>query len=242
MTRRFFVSPEGVEGDRVVLPPDESRHVAAVLRLRPGERIVVSDGRGRDYVVELTTVTVRAVAGRVVETLPGARPAVALTLVQGVPKGTKMDAIVRMGTELGIARFIPVLTRRAVARPAASRLDRWRRIAAAAAKQSGRSTVPSVDVPRPFAEVWPLLAGSLVLLPWEREKGRLIGAVLAARRNARAVTICVGPEGGWAEEEVHDAVAHGAHPVTLGDLILRTETAGLVAAAMVLYELTLRGP
>lgn len=223
-----------------MLPPEESHHAATVLRLRPGERVVVFDGRGQDYLVELTAVTPRAVEGRVIETHAGARPAVHLTLVQGVPKGAKMDAIVRMGTELGIARFVPVLTQRAVARPAPARGARWRRIAAAAATQSGRSTVPVVDDPCSFSEVWPLLGDALVLIPWEGEKSRPIGAILAQDRGARAVAVCIGPEGGWTPEEVQQAVAHGAHPVTLGELILRTETAGLVAAAMVLYELTRR--
>lgn len=238
--RRFFVPPEAVQGNRVVLPPEESHHVATVLRLRPGERIVVFDGRGQDYVVDLAAVTPRAVEGRVIETRSGARPVVHLTLVQGVPKGGKMDTIIRQGTELGIGRFVPVLTRRAVARPSPARGERWRRIAAEAAKQSGRSTVPVVEDPLSFSDVWPLLQHVLVLIPWEGERSRSIGALLTQNRSARAVAICIGPEGGWTLEEVRAAVAHGAHPVTLGELILRTETAGLAATAMVLYELTLR--
>ena len=214
--------------------------MAAVLRLRAGDRIVVFDGSGRDYVVQLTAVAARAVEGRVVETRAGTTSPVQLTLVQGIPKGSKMDLIVRMGTEVGIARFVPVLTHRAVARPAPARGARWRRIAAAAATQSGRSTVPVVDDPRSFSEVWPLLEDALVLIPWEGEKSRPIGAILAQNRGTRAVAVCIGPEGGWTPEEVQQAVAHGAHPVTLGELILRTETAGLVATTMVLYELTRR--
>ena len=238
--RRFFVPPEALQSDRVVLPPEESRHATAVLRLRSGERIIVFDGRGQDYLVELTAVTPRVVEGRVIETHAGARPAVHLTLVQGVPKGAKMDTIIRMGTELGIARFVPVLTRRAVTRPAPARVDRWRRIAAAAAKQSGRSTLPEVTAPRPVAQVWPGLSGTLALIPWEGEKSRSLAMVLQAYRRPPAVTICIGPEGGWAEEEIRAAVAQGVHPVTLGPLILRTETAGLVTAAMVFYEFSLR--
>ncbi len=223
-----------------MLPPEESHHAATVLRLRPGERVVVFDGRGREREVELTTVSPRAVAGRVVAVRSGPRLPLRLTLVQGVPKGTKMDAIVRMGTELGIEHFLPVLTRRTMTRPPAARVERWRRIALAAAKQSGRSAVPRVDLPRLPAEIWPELRGFLVLLPWEGETSRSIGAALQAHPGASAVAICIGPEGGWTPEEVQQAVAYGAHPVTLGELILRTETAGLVAAAMVLYELTLR--
>ena len=95
-----------------------------------------------------------------------------------------------------------------------------------------------VDDPRSFSEVWPLLEDALVLIPWEGEISRSIGAILAQNRGTRPVAVCIGPEGGWTPEEVQQAVARGAHPVTLGELILRTETAGLVAAAMVLYELT----
>ena len=240
MTHRFLVPPGVLQGERVVLPPAESRHAAKVLRLRPGQHVVVFDGRGEEAEVELTAVSPRAVAGRVVARQGGVRPPVVITLVQGVPKGSKMDAIVRMGTEVGVARFVPVLTQRAVARPAAARVERWRRIAAAAAKQSGRSTVPRVDTPRPLEELWPELAGSLILLPWEGERSRSLGAVLREHAGASAVTICIGPEGGWTEMEVRTAVTHGAHPVTLGPLVMRTETAGLVAAAMVLYELTMR--
>lgn len=240
MTHRFLVSPGVLQGEEVVLPPSESRHAATVLRLRPGERVVVFDGRGEEAEVELTAVSPHAVAGRVVARRVGVRPPVVITLVQGLPKGSKMDTIIRMGTEVGVARFIPVLTGRAVARPAAARAERWRRIAAAAAKQSGRSTLPQVDAPRPLEEVWPEVAGSLILLPWEGERSRSLGQVLRAHAGVGAVTICIGPEGGWSKTEVRTAVAHGAHPVTLGPLLLRTETAGLAAAAMVLYELVLR--
>jgi 16S rRNA (uracil1498-N3)-methyltransferase len=239
---RFLVPPEAVHDDRVVLPAEESRHAAVVLRLRVGERVIVFDGRGLEREVELTTVSPRAVAGRVVAARPGPGAAVQVVLVQGVPKGAKMDTIVRMGTELGIDRFVPVLARRVVPRPSGPRVERWRRVAAAAAKQSGRATVPRVDAPRTLPEIWADLPGALVLLPWEGEKSRVIGAVLRAHPAAALVAICIGPEGGWSPEEVREAVARGAHPVSLGPLILRTETAGLVAAAMVLYERTLRLP
>lgn len=238
--RRFFVPPEGIRGDQVVFPPAESRHVAAALRLPPGAQVIVFDGRGQDHVVELTAVDARAVTGRIVESLRPRDPATHLTLVQGIPKGAKMDDIIRMGTELGIAVFLPVLTQRTVARPAPSRINRWRRIATAAAKQSGHPIVPRVEDPHLFPAVWPRLAGTLLLLPYEGERERSIGSVLATRRDATSVAICIGPEGGWTKGEVREVVAHGGHLVTLGPLTLRTETAGVVTAAMVLYELSLR--
>ncbi len=242
---RFAVDPEVVAGGRIVLPPAQAHHVADVLRMRPGERIVLFDGRGTDYHVELTVVAPGDVRGVVVERLAaaGAMRALRLILVQALPKGAKMDLIVRMGTEVGIDAFLPVLTLRSIASPAPLRVERWRRIAAAAAAQSGRSAVPAVEPPRPLAEVWPLLSGSLCVMPWEEEQARSIAAALTAAPAAPSVALLIGPEGGWDAEEVQAARAQGAHVVSLGPLTLRAETAGIVAAAMVLYELTLRqGP
>ncbi len=226
-----------------MLPPAQAHHVADVLRLRPGQRIVLFDGGGTDYVVELTVVGSGAVEGKIIDRLTAARSPLRLILVQAVPKGAKMDLIVRMGTEVGIDLFVPVLTRRAIAHPAAERVERWRRIAAAASSQSGRSTVPAIEAPRPFADIWPLLSGSVILMPWEGERAQSIAAALAAARGVAAVALLVGPEGGWDPVEVEAARAQGARVISLGPLTLRTETAGVVAAAMVLYELTLReGP
>ncbi len=239
--RRFLISPEAIQAAHVTFSPETSHHIATVLRLRPGTRVVAFDGRGGEHVVELTTVAPREVQGRIAATRPGGDGFLRVILLQAVAQGGKMDTVVRMGTELGIAEFVPLLTRRAVARPGPARLQRWRRIAAAAARQSGRSTVPRIADPCPLGEVWPLVAGALVLLPYEEERGRSIASVLAANRGAPTVAILIGPEGGWAPEEVREATSRGAHPVTLGNLILRTETAGVVTAAMVFYELALRG-
>ncbi len=239
--RRFLVLPEAIQSGHVTFSPETSHHIATVLRLRSGTRVVAFDGRGGEHVVELTTVAARSVQGRIISTRPEVDEFLRVILFQAVPQGGKMDTIVRMGTELGIAEFVPLLTRRAVARPGPSRVQRWRRIVASAARQSGRSTVPHVADPCALGEVWLLLAGALILLPYEEERSRSLAAVLAANRGARTVAILIGPEGGWAPEEVREATARGAHPVTLGNLILRTETAGVVTAAMVFYELTLRG-
>lgn len=236
--RRFF-APEGEREGRITLRGREAHHLAVVLRLRPGESVIAVDAAGREHVVRLTAVGPEEARGEVLETRPGTTVAVDVVLVQGVPKGSKMDDIVRMGTELGIAEFIPVLTKRTVAE-GRGRAERWRRIAVEAAKQSRRAGVPEVLDPMPFASALDHLAGAdLILLLWEGERTRSLGDVL---RDAapRRLAVLVGPEGGFDEAEVREAAGRGAVPVTLGPLILRTETAGMAAAAMVLYELTLR--
>ena len=239
--RRFVVPPDAVSADAVVLRGAEAHHAAVVLRMRPGEHVVVVDGSGLERVVELTSVSAEETTGRVLETRQAMPPRVDLLLIQGVPKASKMDDIVRMGTELGVREFIPVLTRRTVAK-GRGRAERWRRIGAAASKQSGRGDVPRVHDPQPLGEALDgLPRGTLVLVLWEGERARTIGSALRRDPRATRVAVVVGPEGGLDEEEVRLTVDHGGVPVTLGPRVLRTETAGVAALAMVLYESELRG-
>lgn len=240
IVRRFYVPPGSISEDAVTLRNREAHHAAVVLRLRPGERVVIFDGSRAEHVVELTAVTPREVTGRVVKRRPGSVIPVEIVLVQSVAKGTKMDDVIRMGTELGVAAFIPVLTKRTVAE-GKGRTERWRRIAVQAAKQSRRTDAPSVGDPVPFAGAIESVAGTgLVLILWEGEQTHTIGHALRDTPAPARVIVIVGPEGGFEPDEVSSAVARGAHAVSLGPLVLRTETAGAAAVSMVLYELALR--
>ncbi|HEX9531755.1 MAG TPA: RsmE family RNA methyltransferase, partial [bacterium] len=125
--RRFFVPPNSIVETQVLFPADEARHIAAVLRFHPGDQVVVIDGTGVERTVVLTEVSPGKVAGRVAETRAITRRGV-LALVQGVPKGAKMDDVVRMGTELGVSEFFPFLSKRTVAE-GRGRIGRWQRIA-----------------------------------------------------------------------------------------------------------------
>src|SRR5256712_7664356 len=238
--RRFFVPPGSIVGAQVSFPPDQARHVASVLRLRPGDRVVVFDGMGIEYVAELEAVTPTQTAARIIETHRGVSPPLSLALLQGVPKGTKMDVIVRMGTELGVTEFIPFISARTVA-IGRGRVGRWLRIAMQAAQQCRRSDVPPAHTAAPLPAALDRVAGyDLVLLLWEGEESRTIAQALAANGRAKRVAIVIGPEGGFAPEEVAQATARGAVPVTMGPLILRTETGGVAALADGAYEVILR--
>lgn len=211
-----------------------------MLRLRPGDRVAVFDGTGTEYVTELETVTPERVGARIIETHRGRAPALHLTLLQGVPKGMKMDGVIRMGTEVGVTEFMPFTSARTVA-AGQGRVARWLRIATEAAKQCRRSDMPVVHAPVPLAEALDRVAGyDLVLVLWEGEQSRTIGQALAPAPAAGRIAVAIGPEGGFTPEEVAQAASRGAVPVTVGPLILRTETAGIVALAMVVYELALR--
>jgi 16S rRNA (uracil1498-N3)-methyltransferase len=202
--------------------------------------VVVIDGTGVERIVALTVVTPTEVTGQVVDTRETPEPTLRLALLQGVPKGAKMDDVVRMGTELGVSEFFPFLSARTVAQ-GRGRTERWQRIAVESAKQSRRRDVPVVHEPALLSDALAHIAGyHRIIILWEEAQERTLAAVLASAAIPSSVAIIVGPEGGLSAHEVDAAVARGAVPVTLGPLILRTETAGVVALAMVRYELTLR--
>ncbi len=233
---RFHVRVDVESGGQVSFDADETRHLARVLRLRAGDLVQAVDGRGHELTVRLTRIGARGAEGLVVSrTARATESPLDLTLVQGIVKGDKIESIIRMATELGVHRVVPVVTERTIARAEpgrwSHRLDRWRRVAKEAAKQSGRAVIPDVEPPRSLAE-W--LAESrppgLDLCFWERETAGL-DAILPAGGVDRA-SVIVGPEGGFSEDEVSSLRAAGALVASLGPRILRAETAGPVALAL----------
>ena len=225
-------TPEG----RVTFDAAETRHLGRVLRLGPGDLVTAVDRRGKLWQVRLIEVSPRSATGVVLGGDEAGRESpLRLTLVQGVPKGDKMDAVVRMATELGAALIVPVLTSRTVIRPPArgwtSRVTRWQRIAEEATKQCGRAVVPSVEAPAPLAS-WIAAPGDpgLLVCLWEEADAPLGGALPPPP--VATATLVVGPEGGLAADEVCDLRAIGAVVAGVGPRILRTETAGPVGLAL----------
>jgi len=259
--RRFSITPDRIRDGRVAFDRDESRHLARVLRLKPGDTVVAADGAGHDFTVRLEDVA-ETVTGTVlgVATRDAESP-LRITLVQSVPKGDKMEAIVRAATELGVVRVVPVTTERTIVTLEPSRwrerARRWQRVAKEAAKQCGRAVIPAVDVARPLAEFVALdEPADLRLCLWEaagqgqgggealvdaaEQRGgeaRLLGTTLAASlpptlpRGAR-VMLLIGPEGGLSRQEVESVRARGWGIVGVGPRILRSETAGPAITAV----------
>lgn len=236
---RFFV--DRVEGDHVRLDKEDSHHLLRVMRLQVGDFFTVLAG-GIQHECCLTAVEEGQAVGEILSLEPAkGEPPIHLTLMQGLAKGDKMEMVIQHGTEVGISQFVPVVTSRAVVKlepkKAAERLVRWQRIAREAAEQSRRGAVPLVTPVTTWKEaVGRCREFDLVLVPWE-EGGEPLRAVLAEVSDARNIAIFIGPEGGLSADEVELARAHGARAVTLGPRILRTETAGLAAAAAILHTL-----
>lgn len=246
--RRFTISPERISGDRVAFDADETRHLVRVLRLGPGDLVTAADGRGGAWKVRLLTLGDTATGTIVGAASLAAESPLAISLVQAVPKGDRMEAIVRATTELGVARILPALTERTVVQLDAGRwrerARRWQRVAREATKQCGRAVVPAVEAPRPLTD-W--LASDepadVRLCLWQSEGTPLRRVLERFDGRARSATVIVGPEGGLTREEVARASAAGYVSVTLGERILRTETAGPAIVALLQYRLgDLGGP
>lgn len=240
---RFFVSPQAIRDNRVILRGTLVHQIRDVLRLRPGNEIVLLDNSGWAQRAELVTVDRDVVRGRVVDkwqlqTEPPAR----ITLYQGLLKGHKFDWVLQKGTEIGIAAFVPVLAARCIVGSlgdvSEARIERWQKIIVEAAEQAGRARLPRLSHALLFANACEVAArGGLSLIPWEGEHERGLREALQEIPKSKEINLFIGPEGGFAEEEIAAARDWGIKPVSLGPRILRAETAGLAAAAAILYEL-----
>ena len=229
---RFFA--ERLDEGTAVLPPEEENHALRVLRLNAGDECqALLEGRVYTAVIRETSPRVAlALKGE----LPSPEPSVNITLYQGIPKGDKMDFIAQKCTEAGVRRIVPVEFSRCVARweskDAAKKQARYQRIAAEAAKQSGRAAVPEIALPLSLKAVcMEIVKHDLALVPWEEEHGN---GIRANWQGEKDVAVIIGPEGGISMEEIAQLKAAGAKPVTLGPRIFRTETAGLAAVISLL--------
>jgi 16S rRNA (uracil1498-N3)-methyltransferase len=244
-TRRFFVPPAALQGDEVQLTDQGLAHqLARVLRLGPGDELLLLDGAGQACVVELTAVGRDTVAGRVVRREPaGGEPPVAVSVYLGLMRPERFEWALQKCVELGARRLTPVLFARSLPADRADdhKLERWRRIAREAAEQACRGLLPEVAGPLPFAAACAEAArAERAIMLWEQEAPHLRAALRAAPRPA-SVAILSGPVGGITPDELTAAGEHGIMPASLGPRILRAETAPVAALAALMYELEEQG-
>lgn len=242
---QFFVEPSQIQDKKIIITGSDVNHIKNVLRMKPGEEIAVSNGiDGREYrcgieaFAEDTVVcTLRFIKEEGVE-LPSP-----IYLFQALPKADKMELIVQKAVELGVHEIIPVAAKRCVVKldekKAAGKASRWQGIAEAAAKQSKRGVIPVVRSPLSFQEAVNLAGDMDVrLIPYElAEDMAHTRSVIEAVKPGQSIAVFIGPEGGFEENEVAEALAAGIEPVTLGKRILRTETAGLAVLSWLMYHL-----
>lgn len=240
---RFFVHKDNITADSIRITGEDSEHISRVLRLRVKDRIIVCDGEENEYICELQSVDKKSVLCSIIERYrSAAEPPLKVCLFQGIPKSAKMDMIVQKCTEIGIDEIVPVDTERVVIKlgedgDLRGKLARWQKIAVEAAKQCGRGRIPSIRTPISFKDAMSMInMYELCIIPYEKEGARGLKQVLKGKDTIKSAAIIIGPEGGFSEEEVNEAVKCGAVSVTLGPRILRTETAGFVCLTMLMYE------
>ena len=246
---KFFTPKELINDNIGKIVGDDVKHIYKVLRLAPGEKVVLNDCEGTEYYAEVSDVNKQEVILQIIEQIKETNESnINITLFQGLPKSQKMDLIVQKGTELGINQFIPVITKRVDVKLKGDfkKLDRLNRIALEAAKQSKRSIIPKVLEPIEFEEVLTKIEKiDLMIIPYENATGFGVKTLMYFFNKEKYdlskiknIGILVGPEGGFEEEEITNLKDKGAYIVTLGKRILRTETAGFVATSLLQYELS----
>lgn len=228
---KFFV--EQILGETIQLEGETAHHICRSLRMKGGEQLTLSDGRGTAYECVITAISNERVCLHVKEHHPDkSEPTIAVTLYQGVPKGDKMEDIIQKSVELGVTQIIPVLTVRCVSRPdtksAQKKNSRYQKIALEAAKQSGRGIVPTVEPMMSFSQALSQGTQTLKILFYEGG-GAPLSQLIPANEPLTSVAIFVGPEGGFEPEEVAQFCATGGVTATLGNRILRTQTAPIAA-------------
>lgn len=243
MVYRVRIAPGTRQGETITLAKAEAHYIARVLRMRPGEEIEAFDGVACAYRLRLLTVSSSTVQGEVLMSRAGAASVLTpLVFGQAIPKGSKMDLIVEKSSELGLTTLVPLYTERTVARAVPGRLSdklaRWQRIAEAAARQCGRSTLLDVRQPMSLSDFCARYRTAPVrIVCWEKEPQRGLRQVLDGLAGKGPIVVLIGPEGGWTSGEIDLLQAHGFVTVQLGPRMLRTETAAIVVAGIIRYSL-----
>ena len=241
---RFYIEPSQKQGDTIEIIGEDVNHIKNVLRMKNGEKFILCDGAGMDYLCELVGTKERNLLASVLEekTSETELP-VRLVLFQGLPKKDKMELIIQKAVELGVAEIVPVVTKRTIVKAeegkSEKKQNRWQAIAESAAKQSGRGVIPRVAPictwKEALAQMKDLEYNTIL---YENARGmQPTTEFVKAAAEKKSIGIFVGPEGGFTEEEVAAVTEQGAECLSLGKRILRTETAGLAMLSMLMLSI-----
>lgn len=242
--RKFFVSSDQIDGQKIFLEEESYKHMIQVLRMEIGDEMWVSDGEAMEYFCSIESIDMdeKTLVLAISETREfSVESPLDICLCQGLPKSDKMDMIVQKNTELGINTIIPLAMDRSIvkldAKKSAKKCDRWQKIAQEAAKQSKRNKIPTIENVQKLKEFLNKIEDGIILVPYEDEKEQTLKETLKSLDTNKKIYIVIGPEGGFEESEIDILRNHGAKILSLGPRILRTETAGLMIHSILQYEL-----
>lgn len=241
---RFFVEPEQLTGDCVTIEGKDYNHIHNVLRMRIGEEVLLSDGKGKEYLCQIEDYCIaeQKVILSIADMFGSARELPSkITLFQGYPKGDKLEQIVQKAVELGVFEIVPVMMKRSVVRldpkKADKKIERFNSIALSAAKQSKRGVIPEV---KPVMNMQEAVAYAknmdYIILPYEQAEGMEYSRkIIENAKGKESIGVFIGPEGGFDISEVQMIESAGGKTITLGHRILRTETAGVAVLSLLMY-------
>lgn len=240
---QFFAEEQAGEERQVLITGTDVNHIRNVLRMKPGTQIRVSTPSGKNYLCRIARISEEAVWAEIETEVPGTELFGRIVLFQGLPKSDKLAFIIQKAAELGASEVVPVAMKNCVAKldakKAESKKKRWQSIAESAAKQSKRSVIPAVGDVISFSEaVKAAAAFDVRLVCYENERGMAgTRALIEAIRPGQSIAVFIGPEGGFDASEIALAKEAGMHTVSLGNRILRTETAGLAMLSVLMYQI-----
>lgn len=238
---KFFISNNLIKDNKIFLDGENANHIINSLRCKIGEEIEISSGDGYDYICKIEEINKNSVVTTIIDCFGNeSEPKTKIKLYQGLPKSEKMELIIQKCVELGIDEIVPVNTDRTIVKLTGKedkKIVRWNKISEAAAKQSRRGKIPVIQPILNFSDaIKQANKNSLNIIPYEKEKSNTIKSIIK-QFNGNSIGIFIGPEGGFSEKEITLAVENNIIPITLGKRILRTETAGFITTAILLYEL-----
>ena len=239
----FFVSEEQINGENAYIEGSDVNHIANVLRMKPGEELLISVKGDWDFLCKIDDIETERVNLKVLESMEQRELPVNITLLQGIPKSDKLEMIIQKAVELGVSEIIPVKTKRVVVKieekKQVSKVNRWNAIAESAAKQSKRSIIPKVSEPMSIDNALEIVKDfGVKLIPYENADGiDKTRKILDNMDKTKNIAVFIGPEGGFEESEVERIKNSGFEVITLGKRILRTETAGLALLSNIMIRL-----
>ena len=236
----FFIDNVDAAAEKYFITGQDYNHVKNVLRMKVGDKLLVSANQTSDLCVIDSFESDKIVASVVEKNYQSTNLPINVSLYQGLPKSDKLELIIQKTVELGVAEIIPVQMSRSIVKldKKSAKTDRWAAISESAAKQSKRSVIPSVSYPLTFLEALERAKKSdLFFVPYENEEGmQSTKDALSLIKKGMNVSILIGPEGGFSENEIEQAVKAGAKLISLGKRILRTETAAILSAGMLMLH------
>lgn len=238
---KFFIKSNQINGNNIEILGQDSYHISNVLRCKIGEKITISEENGLDYLCEIHKFEQGKVILNILDCMGiETEPNLKITLYQALPKAEKMEFIIQKCVEIGVDTIIPIKTERCIVKlngKEDKKIERWQKISEAAAKQSQRGKIPKIKAPLSFKQaIEDSKKLNKVIIPYEKEEGNSLKS-FTKRHKCDNIGIFIGPEGGFTESEIKLATCNNIIPITLGKRILRTETAALFTAIILLYEM-----